>query len=112
MSKTTLLFSDGKSPDIPLKSIHIRTLRILSIYPRFRQEIQSIALTMAGQDIHNGTLRPSLEELERWALIARTNPGVPRANGYQYRITHLGLNALEEFDKVEQEMANMPPEFA
>lgn len=112
MSKATFVFSDGNRPSIPLKDIHVRNLRILSRYPRFRQEIQGIALSIAGQDIHNGTLRPALEELERWELISRTNPGVARTKGYQYTITPLGLKALQEFDHVEQEMANLPPQFA
>jgi DNA-binding PadR family transcriptional regulator len=102
---------DGNNPPLPMKYIHLRILRILSNYPRYRQDIQAIALSMAGHDIHNGTLCPSLQELERWKLVCRNNPDAPRTSGYQYSITSEGLNALKEFDAAEKQMALAPPAF-
>lgn len=97
-------FDENKAP-IPMSYNHIRVLRILSCYPRYREQIRSIAMTLAGHEIHTGTLTPVLKKLEQWKFIFRTNPNVSRSAGYQFCITDDGLRALKAFDSVEEQMA-------
>lgn len=98
------IFDENEAP-IPMSYNHIRVLRILSHYPRYREKIVSIAMTLAGHHIHTGTLTPVLKKLEKWNFIVRTNPNVSRSAGYQFCITDEGLRALEAFDSVEEQMA-------
>lgn len=101
-------FDENEAP-IPMKYNHLRVLRILSFHPRYREQIRSIAMTLAGHEIHTGTLTPVLEKLESWNFIMRTNPNVSRSAGYQFQITDQGLRALNAFDLVEKQMALIGP---
>lgn len=97
-------FDKNKAP-LPMSCHHIRILRVLSYYPRYREQIRSIVSFLAGSDIHTGTLTPALTTLEEWDFILRTNPNVSRSAGYRFRITDAGLQALRAFDLNEEKMA-------
>lgn len=111
MSNAHFSYCRAEKPPVFMQYTHIRILRIVSIYPRYIQEIKSIAMSKAEHDIHNGILNPKLKELERWGLVLRNNPNVPRSSGYQYSITPDGLEALQVFDEVEKQMALAPSVF-
>ena len=112
MSNSFFRYCRLNHPAIPMKPIHVRVLRILSVYPRYIREIKSIAMSKAEHDMHNGILNPKLQELERWGLILRKNPNASRSSGYQYAITSEGLDALRQYDEAEVQMALAPSIFA